>query len=47
MMLSAGIRLGSYEVLAQTGAGGMDEVNRARVTPVDRSGPLKMLGLTF
>ena len=53
-MLTAGTQLGSHEVLALLGplrssgrAGGMGEVNRARDSPVDCSGPVKMLGRTF
>ena len=53
-MLTAGTQLGSHEVLALLGplpsserAGGIGEVNRARDTPRDRSGPVKMLGRTF
>ena len=36
MALSAGTRLGPYEVLASLGAGGMGEVQRARDTRLDR-----------
>ncbi len=36
MSLSAGDRLGRYEVLAPIGAGGMGEVYRARGSELDR-----------
>ena len=36
MTLSAGTRLGPYEVAAPLGAGGMGEVYRARDTKLDR-----------
>ena len=39
MPLSAGTRLGSYEILAPIGAGGMGEVYRARDTKLDREIP--------
>ena len=43
MSLSAGTRLGVYEVTAQIGAGGMGEVYRARDTRLDRDVALKIL----
>ncbi len=42
-MLTAGTRLGSYEVVAQIGAGGMGEVYRARDTRLDRIVAIKVL----
>jgi len=42
-MLSAGQRLGSYEVLAPLGAGGMGEVYRARDTRLGREVAIKVL----
>ncbi len=41
--LSAGTRLGPYEVLAPLGAGGMGQVYRARDTRLDRSVAIKVL----
>ena len=43
MALTAGTRLGPYEVNAQIGVGGMGEVYRARDTKLDRDVAIKML----
>ena len=43
MGLSAGTRLGPYEVLAAIGAGGMGEVYRARDTKLNREVAIKVL----
>jgi serine/threonine protein kinase len=43
MSLSAGSRLGPYEVLALIGAGGMGEVYKARDTRLERSVAIKVL----
>ena len=43
MTLSAGTRLGSYEILAPIGAGGMGEVYRARDAKLDREVAVKVL----
>src|ERR687897_80092 len=43
MALSAGARLGSYEVIGTLGAGGMGEVYRARDARLDREVAIKVL----
>jgi serine/threonine protein kinase len=43
MPLSAGSRLGPYEIVAAIGAGGMGEVYSARDTRLDRSVAIKVL----
>jgi eukaryotic-like serine/threonine-protein kinase len=43
MGLSAGTRLGPYEIVAPLGAGGMGEVYRARDTRLERSVAIKVL----
>ncbi len=43
MSLTAGTRLGPYEVSALIGQGGMGEVYRARDTKLDRNVALKVL----
>src|SRR5580658_4218453 len=43
MRLSPGTRLGSYEILAPLGAGGMGEVYRGKDTRLDREVAIKIL----
>src|SRR5713226_6846367 len=43
MMISAGSRLGPYEVISALGAGGMGEVWRARDTRLERTVAIKVL----
>jgi serine/threonine protein kinase len=43
MGLSAGTKLGPYEIVAPIGAGGMGEVYRARDTRLERSVAIKVL----
>jgi Tol biopolymer transport system component len=47
MTLSAGSRLGPYEILAPLGAGGMGEVYRARDTKLNRDVAIKVLPEAF
>src|SRR5258706_1244088 len=47
MSLSAGTRLGPYEILAPIGAGGMGEVYRARDTRLDRDVAIKIAAEQF
>ena len=47
MALASGTRLGSYEVLAAIGAGGMGEVYRARDARLNREVALKVLPDAF
>jgi len=43
MTLSAGARLGPYEIVSPLGAGGMGEVYRARDTRLERTVAIKVL----
>jgi eukaryotic-like serine/threonine-protein kinase len=47
MPLPSGEKLGSYEILALIGAGGMGEVYRARDTTLKRDVALKLLPEAF
>ena len=47
MVLTSGEKLGTYEILAPLGAGGMGEVHRARDTKLNRKVALKVLPEAF
>jgi Tol biopolymer transport system component len=47
MSLASGTRLGSYEIVAPIGAGGMGEVYRAKDTRLDRDVAIKVLPESF
>jgi len=47
MTIAAGTRLGTYEVVAQIGAGGMGEVYRAHDTKLGREVAIKVLPANF
>ena len=47
MPLTPGTRLGDYEILALIGAGGMEEVHRARDTKLGREVAIKVLPEAF
>ena len=43
MSLATGVKVGSYEIIAPLGAGGMGEIYRARDTKLKREVALKVL----
>ena len=47
MTVSAGTKLGPYEIVAPAGAGGMGEVYRARDTRLNREVAIKVLPAAF
>src|SRR6059058_881603 len=47
MQVTAGSRLGPYEIVAPIGAGGMGEVYKARDTRLDRAVAVKILPASF
>jgi serine/threonine protein kinase len=47
MVLTPGVKIGPYEVLSPLGAGGMDEVYRARDTRLGREVAIKVLPETL